>query len=215
MTALSPAERLARFGPGVGDRIRLGDTNLWVRVEADRQAAGDEPLWGYAKNLRLDLAQSGEAGPSELDLIVVGAVVIDPLLGVVKADIGVKDGRIVGIGRAGNPGISDGIELAIGPHTARVSAYGLIATPGAVDTHVHTVSPNLMPAALSAGVTTLITAGFNEPPVSMERTYRGLEGWPVNVGLQANARSTDPATLEALLDAGAIGFKIHEDFGAY
>jgi urease subunit alpha len=215
VTVLSPAERLARLGPGLGDRIRLGDTDLRVRVEEDRQAAGDEPIWGYAKNLRLGLAQTGTPGPSELDLVIVGPIVVDPVLGIVKADIGVKDGRIAGVGRAGNPEISDGIDLVIGPHTGRISGYGLIATPGAVDSHVHTVSPNLVPAALSAGVTTLVTAGFSEPPATMERTLRGLETWPVNVGLQVNARSTDPAALEPLLEAGAVGFKIHEDYGAY
>jgi urease subunit alpha len=215
MSPLSRAERLARFGPGLGDRVRLGDTDLWIRIAEDRQAGGDEPIWGYAKNLRLGLTQTGSATASELDLVIVGAVVVDPLVGVVKADIGVKDGRIAGVGRAGNPAISDGIDLVIGPHTGRLSGYGLIATPGAIDSHVHTVSPNLVPAALSAGVTTLVSAGFNEPPAAMERTLRGLEGWPVNVGLQANARSTEPASLEALLEAGAVGFKIHEDFGAY
>jgi urease subunit alpha len=215
MSRLTRREHLARFGPGIDDQVRLGDTDLWIRVEEDRQAAGDEPIWGYAKNLRLGMAQTGSASASELDLVIVGAIVIDPLLGVVKADIGIKDGRIAGVGRAGNPEISDAIELVIGPHTGRIAGYGMIATPGAVDTHVHTVSPNLMPAALSAGVTTLISAGFNEPPAAMERTLRGLEAWPVNVGLQANARSTEPAALEVLLDAGAVGFKIHEDYGAY
>jgi urease subunit alpha len=188
---------------------------MWLHVEDDRQAFGDEPIWGYAKNFRVGLAQSGTAGPSELDLVIVGAIVVDPLLGVLKADIGIKEGRIAGIGRAGNPAITDGIALVIGPHTGRISGYGLIATPGALDTHVHTLSPNLMPAALSGGVTTLVSAGFNEPPAAMERTLRGLEQWPLNVGLQANARSTDPATLDTLLDAGAVGFKIHEDYGAY
>jgi urease subunit alpha len=215
VSRLSPAERRARFGPSAGDRIRLGDTDLWIRVEEDRQAPGDEPIWGYAKDMRLGLAQSGAMGPSELDLVVLGAIVVDPLLGVVKVDIGIRDGRIVGVGRAGNPAISDGIDLRIGPHTGRISGYGLIATPGAVDSHVHTISPNLIAAALSGGVTTLISAGFNEPPAAMERTLRGLEGFPVNVGLQANARSTEPAALEVLLAAGAIGFKIHEDYGAY
>ena len=188
---------------------------MWLKVEDDRQALGDEPIWGYAKNFRVGLAQSGSAGPSELDNVIVGAVIVDPVLGVLKADIGIKDGRIAGIGRAGNPAITDGIDLVIGPHTGRISGYGLIATPGALDTHVHTLSPNLMPAALSAGVTTLVSAGFNEPPAAMERTLRGLEAWPVNVGLQANARSMDAAALDALLDAGAVGFKIHEDYGAY
>ncbi|HYN69132.1 MAG TPA: urease subunit alpha [Candidatus Eisenbacteria bacterium] len=215
MTRLSATDQRARFGPSVGDRIRLGDTDLWIRVEEDRQAPGDEPIWGYAKNLRVGLTQGGDAGPSELDAVVLGVVVIDATIGVIKADIGIKDGRIVGIGRAGNPGISEGIDLPIGPHTAPISGYGLLATPGGIDSHVHTISPNLMPAALSGGVTTLITGGFEEPAVAMERTLRGLEGWPVNVGLQVNARSMDDAALEPLLDAGAVGFKIHEDYGAY
>ena len=164
MSRLSPEERLARYGPSTGDRIRLADSDLWIRVAEDRQAPGDEPHWGYAKNLRGRMTQSGRAGPSELDVVVTGAVVVDPTIGVVKADIGIKDGRIVGVGRAGNPAISDGIELDIGPHTAPISGYGLIATPGAVDSHVHAISPQLLPAALSGGVTTLITAGFEEPP---------------------------------------------------
>ena len=161
------------------------------------------------------MTQSGRAGPSELDVVVTGAVVVDPTIGVVKADIGIKDGRVVGVGRAGNRAISNGIELDIGPHTMPISGYGLIATPGAVDSHVHAISPRLLPAALSGGVTTLVTAGFEEPPWAMERTLAGLESWPVNVGLQACARSEDPAELEPLVDAGAIGLKIHEDFGAY
>src|SRR5947208_16975993 len=112
---LSAAERLAGFRPTTGDRIRLGDTELWGEVGEDRQAPGDEPVWGYAKTLRPRMTQAGRAGPSELDAVVAGAVVIDPTIGVVKADIGIKDGRIVGVGRAGNPGISDGIELEIVP----------------------------------------------------------------------------------------------------
>ena len=214
MTRLSRSEHLARFGPTTGDIVRLADTSLRVRVREDRQAPGDEPIWGYAKDLRIGMAQSTTAGPSELDAVVVGALVIDPAIGIVKADIGIKDGRIVGVGRAGNPGISGGIDLPIGPHTAPITAYGLIATPGAVDSHVHTISPNLLPAALSAGVTTLVTAGFEEPAAAMERTLRGLEGWPLNVGLQANARAADDAALEPLLAAGAVGLKIHEDYGA-
>ena len=215
MRRLSREERLARFGPSVGDRIRLGDTDLWIRVQEDRQAPGDEPIWGYAKDIRLGQAQAGSAGLSELDAVVVGAVVVDPTIGVVKADIGIKDGRVVGVGRAGNPSISDGIDLVIGPRTRPIAGYGLIATPGGVDSHVHFISPNLIPAALTGGVTTLISAGFTEPPARMERTLRGLEGFPVNVGLQANARSMDPGDLELLLEAGAVGFKIHEDYGAY
>ena len=214
MSRLSPAERLARYGPTTGDRVRLGDTDLWVRVTEDRQAGGDEPIWGYAKTLRPRSTQ-GRASASELDAVVAGALVLDPVIGVVKADIGIKDGRIVGVGRAGNPGISEGIELPIGPHTQPIMGYGLIATPGAVDSHVHLISPELLPAALSGGVTTLVTAGFEEPPWQMARTLAGVAGWPVNVGLQACARAEDDRPLDALLDAGACGFKIHEDYGAH
>ncbi|MEA2677466.1 MAG: urease subunit alpha, partial [Chloroflexota bacterium] len=160
----------SRLGPSVGDRIRIADSDLWLRVEEDRQALGDEPLWGYGKTIRLRQAQTAHAGPSELDTVLVGAVIVDPTLGVLKADIGIKDGRVVGIGAAGNPEISDGIDLPIGPHTEPIIAYGLVATPGAVDSHVHLITPELIPAALSAGVTTLITAGFEEPPWAMERT---------------------------------------------
>ena len=212
---LSPDAWRARFGPHAGDRIRLGDTSLSIRVERDLQAPGDQPIWGYAKNLRVGLAQGHDAGPSELDSVVVGAVIVDPTLGVLKADIGIKDGRVVGIGTAGNPAISEGIDLPIGPHTAPVAGYGLIATPGGVDSHVHTISPQLIPTALAGGITTLISGGFDEPPAAMARTLRGLEGFPVNVGLQANARSRHDGPLDALLEAGAVGFKIHEDYGAY
>ena len=215
LNPLKRADFHARYGPTQGDRFRVGDTDLWLAVEEDRQAHGDEPQWGYGKTIRLRQAQSENAGPSEIDIVIVGAVVVDPVVGVVKADIGIKDGRIVGIGAAGNAGISDGIELKIGPHTEPIIAYGLIATPGVVDSHVHLITPELIPTALSAGVTTLITAGFEEPPWAMERTLRSFEEWPINIGLQANARSGEEVALDALLDAGAVGFKIHEDYGAY
>jgi urease subunit alpha len=214
VSRLSPVDRIARYGPSTGDRVRLADTDLWVRVEEDHQAPGDEPIWGYAKTIRPRGLQ-GRPGPSELDVVVAGALVLDPMIGAVKADIGIKDGRIVGVGRAGNDARSEGIELPIGPHTAPIMGYGLIATPGAVDSHVHAISPALVPAALSGGVTTLITAGFEEPPWEMERTLLGLAEWPVNVGLQAGARFEADGPLEALLDAGACGFKIHEDYGAH
>jgi urease subunit alpha len=198
----------------MGDRVRLGDTNLWIRVAEDRQVPGDEAIWGYAKTIR-PRALQGPSTPSELDVLVAGALVLDPLLGAVKADIGIKDGRIVGVGRAGTGAQGDGIDLPIGPHTQPIMGYGLIATPGAIDSHVHLISPELLPGALSGGVTTLITAGFEEPPWAMARTLAGVSDWPINIGLQACARAEDDVALEALLDAGACGFKIHEDYGAY
>ncbi|HKF85352.1 MAG TPA: urease subunit alpha [Candidatus Limnocylindrales bacterium] len=216
MSRLTAHEYRLRYGATTGDRIRLGDTDLWIRVQDDWTARGDEPVWGYAKNLRSRMAQWDEAaGPSELDLVLAGALVVDPAIGVVKADIGIKDGRIAGIGRAGSPAISDGIDLVIGPHTKSYMAYGLIATPGGVDTHVHTITPELLAPALSGGVTTFISAGFEEPPFAMERVLAGMESWPINIGMQAGARATDEGHLDTLVEAGAVGFKIHEDNGAY
>lgn len=216
MTRLPRSEYFTRYGLTTDDRVRIGDTDLWLRVERDLHEAGDETWRGYTKNLRSREMQSDSAtAASELDVILVGALVVDPTLGVVKADIGIKDGRIAGIGRAGNPEITDGIDLLIGPHTEPVNAYGLIATPGMVDSHVHLVSPELLPTALSAGVTTLITAGFEEPPRHMLRRLMAFESWPINIGLQAGARAENNQALEELLDSGAAGLKIHEDFGAY
>jgi urease subunit alpha len=216
MTRLSAAEYRARYGATTGDRVRLGDTDLWVRVQEDRSAPGDEPIWGYAKNLRSRQAQWDEAtGPSELDVLLCGALVVDPVLGVIKADIGIKDGRIAGIGRSGSPAITDGIDLVVGPHTKAYMAYGLIATPGGVDSHIHTIDPELLAPALAGGITTFITAGFEEPPFAMERVLGGMEAWPINIGMQAGARAAESSHLDELVDAGAIGFKIHEDNGAY
>jgi len=207
---------VSRFGPTTGDRIRLADTDLWLRVEADHVGYGDEPLWGYAKNIRSRMTQQDRAtSASELDVLIAGVLVVDPLLGVVKTNIGISGGRIVGIGRAGNPDITAGVDMTIGPNTLPIMGYGLIATAGAVDSHVHLITPRLIPVALSAGVTTLITAGFEEPPAAMAATLRAVEQLPVNLGLQASARTEAPAAVERVLAAGAVGLKIHEDWGAY
>ena len=216
MADLSRDEYAGRYGPTTDDRLRLGDTDLWVRVEDDHVGFGDEPIWGYAKNFRSRMAQFDRAtAESELDMLIAGVVVIDPFLGVVKTNSGIKDGRIAGIGRAGSPDITDGVELVIGPNTWPVNGYGLIATAGAVDSHVHLITPRLVPVALSAGVTTLISAGFEEPAYTMDKTYRAFEELPVNLGLQASARTDAPGQIERVIEAGACGLKIHEDWGAY
>ncbi len=208
-------EYVARFGPTTGDRVRLGDTDLWIRVDDDHVVGGDEPLWGYAKNIRSRMTQFDRAGDSELDVLVAGVLLIDPVLGIAKTNIGIKDGRVVGIGRAGNPDITSGVDLAIGPNTLPIMGYGLIATPGAVDSHVHLLTPRLVPVALGAGVTTLITAGFEEPPYAMQRTFEAFERMPVNLGLQASARTDLRDPVEVVIEAGSVGLKIHEDWGAY
>lgn len=205
----------ARYGPTRGDTVRLADTSLVVEVEADDVGYGDEPLFGFGKTLRPRLLQhDGVPRESELDFLVVGVLLLDPLLGVRKTNIGIKDGRVVGVGRLGASAFA-GADLAVGPNTYPISGYGLLATPGGVDSHVHLPTPRLVPAALAAGVTTLITAGFEEPPYGMERMLAAFEDLPVNVGLQACARSSQPSSAEGVVAAGAVGLKVHEDYGAY
>lgn len=214
--AIRQGDYSRRFGPTTGDRVRLGDTDLWLRVEDDHVGYGDEPVWGYARNIRSRMTQQDRAtADSELDVLIAGVLVVDALLGVVKTNIGVKDGRIVGIGQAGNPDVTSGIDLTIGPNTLPVMGYGLIATAGGVDSHVHLITPRLVPVALAAGVTTLITAGFEEPPTAMTATLRAFEQLPVNLGLQASARTEVATAVRRVIEAGAIGLKIHEDWGAY
>jgi urease subunit alpha len=213
---LSREEHALRHGPTAGDRVRLADTDLWLRIEEELTEPADQALWGYAKNWRSRMTQHDAATTaSELDTVIGSVLVVDPLLGVVKCDLGIKDGRIAGIGRAGNPDITDGVDLAIGPNTWPIPCHGLIATPAVIDSHVHLLSPRLVPVALSAGVTTLITAGFEEPPDRMRATYEAFERLPVNIGLQASARTDLPGGLDPVIEAGSVGLKIHEDWGAY
>ncbi|MGZ8641697.1 MAG: urease subunit alpha [Actinomycetota bacterium] len=212
---ISRTEHALRHGPTAGDRVRLGDTDPWIRIERDLTEPADQVLWGYAKNFRSQMSQYDRAtSESELDAVIGGAIVVDPLLGIVKADLGIKDGRVAGIGRAGNPDITDGIDLTIGPGTWPIPCHGLIVTPGAIDSHVHLLSPRLVPVALSAGVTTLITAGFEEPAWRMLRTLEAFERLPVNLGLQASARTDVAGFAEGVIGSGAIGLKVHEDWGA-
>jgi len=213
---ISREEHALRHGPTAGDRVRLGDTDLWIRIEEDLTEPGDQALWGYAKNWRSRMTQLDRATTaSELDTVIGSVVVVDPLLGVIKCDLGIKDGRIAGIGRAGNPDITSGVDLTIGPNTCPIPSHGLIATPAAIDSHVHLMSPRLVPVALSSGVTTLITAGFEEPPSRMLAVLRAFERLPVNIGLQPSARTDVPGGLDPVIEAGAVGLKIHEDWGAY
>ena len=196
--------------------MRLGDTDLWIRVERDDVAYGDELTYGWGQTVRTGMAIARQASPSELDVVVIGALVLDPVLGVVKTSLGIKEGRITAVGRAGNPETMDDIAARIGPHTEVIAAHGLIATPGAIDSHVHLLTPRLIPSALSGGITTLITAGWEEPVWRWQRTVEAFEELPVNIGLQATARTDDPGATERLiLEMGCPGLKVHEDFAAY
>jgi urease subunit alpha len=212
----------AMYGPGEGDLVRLGDTNLLARVERSLIPLGEEGLIGAGRNIRDGMvARSSEQRESTLDLVVKGALVLDPVLGVVKADIGVKDGRIAGVGHAGNPDIQDGVDMVMDTGTGTVQAAGLIATAGAIDCHVHLLGSTMFEDYLANGYTTLVGGGSGlvfdvgtNPRFALERMFDSFAAWPINVALLGRAASTAPP-LEHALEWGASGFKIHEDLGAY
>ena len=207
----------ARYGPTTGDRIRLGDTNLLALVERDESSYGDELVRGWGKTMRTGIMMSDRVPPaSELDLIIASVVVIDPVLGVFKANIGVKDGRIVGVGRAGNPDVVDNPDLLVGSTTAPVYGLGYIATPGGIDTHVHLVQPRLIPVALAAGMTTLITGGLNDNPAyNLRECSMRSSTTRSNLGILGRAASTVPDPLLRQIESGVCGLKVHEDYAGY
>ena len=233
MSRLSRQEYAARYGPTTGDRVRLADTDLWVEVEADDVAPGDELVGGCGKTARDGIlvtalaarkgrGRHGDPGrPSALDLIISNVLVLDPLLGVRKTSIGVAEGRIVGTGRAGNPDVQSGVDLVVDSHTAIVPGEGLIATAGVVDSHVHLSSPEIAPAALAAGITTVVGMGIGgvwdvgaNPAANMRSLIEAWSHVPVNAAFLARGSSRSAALLEAAVEYGAGGFKVHEDWGA-
>ncbi len=205
------------YGPTAGDSLRLGDTSLFARIEHDYATYGDEVLWGFGKNLRDGMMATAHAPrDSVLDLVILNVVVIDPVLGVVKGNIGVKDGLIVGVGKAGNPDISDNVDLLIGNNTSQIQGEGLIATPGGVDVHVHLFSPRLMANALAVGITSIVSAGTRDNPgFNIQRMLEAFEDVPINVGVQGRGSSNVPGPMRESLETGACGLKIHEDYAAY
>src|SRR3989441_12225183 len=204
---LSRLEYAARYGPTAGDRVRLGDTNLLALIERDETGYGDEVLRGWGKTMRTGLMmQDRLPAASELDLLIANVIVIDPVLGIVKANIGVKDGLIVGVGRAGNLDIVANPDVLIVSATAPIYGLGYIATPGGIDTHVHLVQPRLIPVALAAGMTTLITGGLNDNPAyNLRRMFEAFEHSPVNLGILGRAASTLPDPLLRQIESGACG----------
>jgi urease subunit alpha len=218
-----PRRRYAQlYGPTTGDLIRLADTDLWVRVEADDTEPGEELLGGCAKTARDGVLVTGKAPrDSALDMVILGVVLLDPVLGVRKTSIGLKDGRVVGVGRAGNPDATDGVELVVDSHTAMITGEGLLATPGVVDSHVHLSSAEIASAAISAGVTTVVGMGIGgvwdvgaNPAYNLHSLIEGWRDIPVNAAFLARGSSSSPDLLEQAVLAGAAGFKVHEDWGA-
>jgi urease subunit alpha len=231
MSALERGEYAARYGPTTGDRVRLADTDLWVVVEGDDVYPGDELLGGCGKTARDGvLVTSGPAagaGPSgagrasALDLIIPNVLVLDPVLGVRKTSIGIAGGRIVGTGGPGTRMCRPGWTSVVDSHTAIVPGEGLIATAGLIDSHVHASSPQIAAAALSSGITTVVAMGVGgvwdvgaNPVYNLRAMMAGWAGIPLNAAFLARGSTRSAGLLEAAAEAGAGGFKVHEDWGA-
>ncbi|MEU8931945.1 urease subunit alpha [Streptomyces sp. NPDC048409] len=220
---LTPYEYAATHGPRAGDRIRLGDSGLVIRVEDDSQRYGDEFLAGFGKTARDGLHLKAAAVRETCDVVISNVVVIDAVQGIRKVSIGIREGRISAIGRAGNPDTLDGVDVVVGTGTSIVSGEGMIATAGAVDTHVHLLSPRIMEASLASGVTTVIGQEFGpvwgvgvNSPWALRHAFSAFDAWPVNIGFLGRGSSSHAAPLiEALAEGGASGFKVHEDMGAH
>ena len=231
MSALSRARYTALFGPTTGDQIRLADTDLFIEITEDRSGgpglAGDEAVFGGGKVLRESMGQ-GRATRADgaPDTVITGVVIIDHW-GIIKADIGIRDGRISAIGKAGNPDIMDGVhpDLVVGPSTEIIGGNGRIVTAGGIDCHVHLICPQIMEEALSGGITTLIAGGTGPAEGSkattvtpgawhLARMLEALDSWPMNIALLGKGNTVSAESMWEQLRGGASGFKLHEDWGA-
>ncbi|GAB3026601.1 urease subunit alpha [Natronobiforma cellulositropha] len=219
---LSRREYTDLFGPTTGDRLRLADTSLLAQVEVDHTVPGEEAVFGGGKTMRDGMGMCARATQAEaLDWAFTNVVIIDPVLGIQKGDVGVRDGEIVGVGKAGNPDTMDGVDMVIGPSTDTVPGDGLIATPGALDVHVHFNSPQLIDHALASGVTTMFGGGFGggattctPGPWNIRKFLEAAEAWPVNVGFYGKGNASHPDAIHEQIEAGVAGLKLHEDWGS-
>lgn len=229
MATISRKENNMLFGPTVGDKIRLGNTDLYVEIEKDLRTYGDELVYGGGKTFRdgMGLANECNEDAGSLDLVITNATIIDPLLGVIKADIGIKDGKIAGVGKAGNPNIMQGVTpgLTTGASTDSISGEHMIVTAAGIDGHVHMCAPQQAYNCLSNGITTLIgggvgpTDGTNGTTITsgqwnLGMILKSLDALPINVGLLGKGNCTCAEPMQTQLEGGACGFKIHEDWGA-
>ena len=213
------------FGPTVGDRIRLADTELIIEVEKDLLRHGDEVVFGGGKSARDGMGQaSGVKRNDSLDLVITNTIVLDPIIGIVKADIGIKDGKIVKIGNAGNPNIMDDIDMIISSNTEVISGEHTICTAGAVDTHIHFISPQQAIHAICNGTTTMIGGGTGPADGTnattctpgawnIQRMMEAIEEYPLNFGFLGKGNDSKEDTLIEQIEAGACGLKLHEDWG--
>jgi len=211
------------FGPTVGDRVRLGDTELWIEVEKDYTTYGDEVKFGGGKVIRDGMGQSQVTNETALDLVITNALILDHW-GIVKADVGVKAGRIHSIGKAGNPDIQDGVDIVIGPGTEVIAGEGCILTAGGIDAHIHFICPQQVEEALMSGVTTMIGGGTGPAtgtkattctpgPWYLGKMLQATDQMPMNLGFLGKGNASRPEALREQLNAGACGLKLHEDWG--
>lgn len=227
MNKMSRAKYADMYGATTGDRIRLADTSLLIEVEKDYAVYGEEAKFGGGKSLRDGMGQSCKVRDQDCpDTVITSAVIVD-YWGIVKADIGIKDGKICGIGKAGNPAIMDGVDenLIIGAGTEIIAGEGLIVTAGGMDTHIHFISPTQIETALYSGITTMIGGGTGPADGTnattctpgrfhIEKMLEAAENFPVNLGFLGKGNSSDLDTLREQIEAGACGLKLHEDWGS-
>ena len=226
MARMTRKEYAAMYGPTKGDAVRLGDSSLLAEIEHDYAVPGDECLHGGGKTLRdgMGLKSGFDSADGALDMLICNATIIDPVLGIVKGDIGIKDGKIVAVGKAGNPQVMDGVhpKLICGVATTVRDAEGLIATPGGIDVHVHFDSAQLCEHAISSGLTTMIGGSLGPITVGIDcggewnvgKMLQASESWPINFGFLGRGNSSKPESLVGQLRGGCLGLKIHEDWGA-
>lgn len=212
------------FGPTTGDRLRLADTELIIEIERDYTIYGEEVKFGGGKVIRDGMGQSQRVRADVVDTVITNAVIVDHW-GIVKADIGLKDGRIWGIGKAGNPDIQPGVTIPLGAATEVIAGEGMIVTAGGIDSHIHFICPQQIEEALSSGVTTLLGGGTGPAtgtnattctpgPWHIERMLQAADGWPINLGFLGKGNVSQPEPLTEQIEAGAIGLKLHEDWGS-
>jgi urease subunit alpha len=211
------------FGPTTGDRVRLADSELFIEIERDCTIYGEEVKFGGGKVIRDGMGQSQRAAKDAVDTVITNAVIVDHSE-ILKADIGIKNGRISAIGKAGNPDIQPGVTIVIGPGTEVIAGEGKIVTAGGIDTHIHFICPQQIDDALASGVTTLIGGGTGPAhgtfattctpgPWHIERMLQAADGYPINLGFLGKGNASQPEPLREQIAAGALGLKLHEDWG--
>ncbi len=223
MTKLSRRAYAEMYGPTTGDRVRLADTALWIEVEDDRTIYGEEVKFGGGKVIRDGMGQSQLESADVVDTIITNALILDHW-GIVKADVGIKNGRISAIGKAGNPDIQPGVDIAIGPGTEAIAGEGMILTAGGVDAHIHFICPQQVEEAICSGVTTMLGGGTGPAtgtnattctpgPWYIHRMLQASDALPMNLGFLGKGNASLAKPLEEQIEAGAIGLKLHEDWG--